>query len=1235
MTPTRTAPVVLAVNDDKRVLELLVVLLEQEGYKVVSASDGRRALELAPGLEPDIIISDVVMPEMDGLEFCRLLKQDARTSHVPVLLVSAVRTSEIDNLHGLVAGADDYLEIPFRRQELSVKVARLTERHRVERHYREIVEQAPDIIFSRDMQGHITSMNEAGACFFGRPASELIGVHLSELLGDKLAEQDIAEVNERETIEPVRQVHLLRDASGVPHYLEDITTIERDARGLPVGVRGVVRDITEQKRAEEALRESEERYRELFENANDIIYTHDLSGNFTSLNRTGERVTGYSREEAMRMNIAQVVSPDYLEQARQMIARKTSEDVSTVYELEIVAKNGSRVALEVSTRLIYRNGQPVGVQGIARDITERKRAEGALAQQAVREALINRISSAVRRTLNPVEVFRTAVRELGSHLEVDRCSIFMKFPKAGIVRNVVEYHAESVKPASKDFPLAELSEFINGIEQHEVLAFDDAAGDERISELYHRFLRMAGVRSIMYVAIRVGDEMPAAFVLSTTRSARRWSESDIQLARAIANHTGLAIRHAELYQKAEATSVRERLVNRLSLAIRASLSMSEVLETATRELGQALAASRVHLRLYDSASIESQTSHEYVSKGVARVSDAVTNYGDPVGQRLLRAQRPLVIYDSLNCSVGGQEFNSHVRAYAARNSVRSEILYPLVVNDRFRGALCIHQTDRVRHWTEDEVALVESVAAQLAIGISQAELFEITKRAQKDWETTFNAMSEGIFIFDDAGRLARVNRAGAALEDSWPHLLLGRRCCDILRASGDGECLVGKSLGEGRSMTLEVTPERANRPLLITVEPVMDAGGKAVGVVCTARDLSELRKVEAVARERQSLLTHILESVREPICALDTKGHFLWLNTASTTTTGYRQDDLIGHHFTEMLHPADREIAEKNFQLALGGEPRSYEIRYTRRDGEVRDALYYNAPLVIDGVTTGVLGIARDITEQKQQQQRAAQADKLRALGQLASGVAHDFNNALAAILGRAQLIRRHELNENLSRNLDIIQTAAEDAAATVRRIQTFARKSQENEFELLEIRGLLLDAVEITRTRWKNEARLRGLQYDVEVEKTVAPLYTFGNASELREVFVNLIVNAVDAMPAGGHLSIGINREGDRQCLRFTDTGVGMTDEVRERIFEPFYTTKGAQGTGLGLAVSYGIIERHGGLISVKSELGHGTTFIIDLPATEPAQSDSTETEIKTVETPSLRVLVVDDEPTVRDTLA
>ncbi len=163
-----------------------------------------------------------------------------------------------------------------------------------------------------------------------------------------------------------------------------------------IGVIGVATDITENRKAQKALQENEERYRELFENANDIIYTHTLAGNFTSLNRSGELTTGYSREEALKMNIVDVLAPEFVSTARQMIAQKTDDKAPTVYELEIITKKGRRVRLEVSTRLIYQDGQPVGVQGVGRDLTDRKRSEEALAQQSQREAMTHRISQAIR-----------------------------------------------------------------------------------------------------------------------------------------------------------------------------------------------------------------------------------------------------------------------------------------------------------------------------------------------------------------------------------------------------------------------------------------------------------------------------------------------------------------------------------------------------------------------------------------------------------------------------------------------------------------------------------------------------------------------------------------------------------------------------------------------------------------------------------------------------------------------
>ena len=202
-----------------------------------------------------------------------------------------------------------------------------------------------------------------------------------------------------------------------------------------------------------------------------------------------------------------------------------------------------------------------------------------------------------------------------------------------------------------------------------------------------------------------------------------------------------------------------------------------------------------------------------------------------------------------------------------------------------------------------------------------------------------------------------------------------------------------------------------------------------------------------------------------------------------------------------------------------------------------------------------------------------------------------------------------------------------------MRRIQTFARKSPAKEFEIVDVRSLLNDAIEITRTRWENEARIRGLEYDVKLDAERG-CSTYGSASELREVFVNLIVNAVDAMPKGGNLAISCRRNDTRLQLQFIDDGMGMPEDVRQKIFEPFFSTKGAHGTGLGLSVSYSIIERHEGTISVSSEEGTGTTFTIELPAR--VRSVTTEDELAPKDDlPVLSILVVDDERAVRETLA
>jgi len=276
-----------------------------------------------------------------------------------------------------------------------------------------------------------------------------------------------------------------------------------------------------------------------------------------------------------------------------------------------------------------------------------------------------------------------------------------------------------------------------------------------------------------------------------------------------------------------------------------------------------------------------------------------------------------------------------------------------------------------------------------------------------------------------------------------------------------------------------------------------------------------------------------------------------------------------------------------------------------------------------------------DMTEAKRLRERLAETEKLRALGELASGVAHDFNNLLGAILGRVQLLRRRNFDVTTSQELAVIERAAQDGRETVRRIQEFSRTRRDRQFVPVDLGEVIRDAVEITRTRWKTDAERRNATIAVSVHAPpVAPV--LGNASELREVFTNLILNAVDAMPQGGSISLSCWEEAGKVAAVVRDTGTGMTEETRRHLFDPFFTTKGSRGNGLGLSVVYGIVTRHGGRIDVATALGEGTTFQMRFAAAAglAVESEADQAALAPMLLPPGRILVIDDEAEIAEVL-
>jgi CheY-like chemotaxis protein len=247
-------------------------------------------------------------------------------------------------------------------------------------------------------------------------------------------------------------------------------------------------------------------------------------------------------------------------------------------------------------------------------------------------------------------------------------------------------------------------------------------------------------------------------------------------------------------------------------------------------------------------------------------------------------------------------------------------------------------------------------------------------------------------------------------------------------------------------------------------------------------------------------------------------------------------------------------------------------------------------------------------------------------------GMAHDFNNLLAGIMGHLELwsATAEEHGPELE-HIRTIERAARDGADLIGRVQRYIRQERRSDYQPIDLTALVTDCITFTRPYWYNEPRRQGISIEVERRLDELPAVN-GSPAEIRDVFVNLILNAVHAMPEGGTITVAGRAEGDDVFLEFSDTGTGMTAQVAERIFEPLFTTKGERGTGMGLAVAAGVMREHGGSISVDSELGRGTTFTLSFPAAARERVEQPVRQRRPASESDLTVLVVDDEPMVRN---
>ena len=274
-----------------------------------------------------------------------------------------------------------------------------------------------------------------------------------------------------------------------------------------------------------------------------------------------------------------------------------------------------------------------------------------------------------------------------------------------------------------------------------------------------------------------------------------------------------------------------------------------------------------------------------------------------------------------------------------------------------------------------------------------------------------------------------------------------------------------------------------------------------------------------------------------------------------------------------------------------------------------------------------------DITECKRMEAELIRLERLRALGEMSAGVSHNLNNILTSVLGPAQILQRISDDPQVRREAESIIAATRRARDLVHRLHLSTRGVAEDELQPMQVNKVIEEAVQMARPRWKDESESRGIAVEVVTELDEGIPSIKGTESRFHDIFINLIFNAVDAMPEGGTITIRTQAIGERVWITFSDTGIGMDEETRLRVFEPFFTTKMDVGSGLGLSTAYGAVTTWGGHIEVESESGRGTTFTIQLPVWEGERAQA-EKAVDAPQARHARLLIVEDDEGVCDLL-
>jgi PAS domain S-box-containing protein len=521
--------------------------------------------------------------------------------------------------------------------------------------------------------------------------------------------------------------------------------------------------------------------------------------------------------------------------------------------------------------------------------------------------------------------------------------------------------------------------------------------------------------------------------------------------------------------------------------------------------------------------------------------------------------------------------------------------------------------------------------------------------SRKLFQTIIDSEPECVKLLNRDGTVIMMNRAGLdMLQAGSLDQVKGQSVCPLI-TPGHREAFMQVTeqvfRGETGSLTFEMTGLRGRKLWLEThAVPLRNDQDEVTALLGITRDVTGRKDAEEVLKKERDFTSAVLDTVGAIVLVLDRTGRIVRFNRTCEEVSGYKAEEVLGKFVWDLLIPPEQiEGVRAVFSnLVAGMFPNRYENYWMARDGSRKLIAWANTALIgPDGSVEFVIPTGIDVTERKRLEEQLRQSQKMESIGTLAGGIAHDFNNILTAIIGYGSLLHMKLLeNDPLRYSVEQILSSANRAATLTQGLLAYSRK------QILNARPV--NPNEIIRRVQLLLSRLIGEDIELKTMLTDKDVTIKADAGQLEQVLMNLATNARDAMPAGGSLFIEteqlvldaeaavlheFGKPGTYVLIAMTDSGTGMDEKTRERIFDPFFTTKEVgKGTGLGLAMVYGIVKQHNGTIDVYSEVGRGTTFKIYLPVVPAPAREALTPDLPAITSGTETILLAEDDQVVRE---